>query len=65
MMVDHRALNHQTKREIYLLPRLDDLLDKLLQATCLSAIDLVSGYHQVHLAPGDHEKTAFLYGMAY
>ena len=60
MMVDYRALNHQTKKDVYPLPRIDDLLDKLSQATCLSAIDLASGYHQVHLAPGDCEKTAFV-----
>ena len=53
MMVDYRALNHQTKKDVYPLPRIDDLLDKLSRATCLSAIDLASGYHQVRLAPGD------------
>ena len=32
---------------------------------CLSAIDLVSGYHQVRLAPGDCGKLAFVtwYGL--
>ena len=65
MTVDYRALNHQTKKDIYPLPRIDDLLDKLSRATCLSAIDLASGYHQVRLAPGDCEKTAFVtrYGL--
>ena len=65
MTVDYRALNHQTKKDVYPLPRIDNLLDKLLQATCLSAINLASGYHQVHLAPGDCEKTAFVtrYGL--
>ena len=43
MMVDYRALNRQTKKDIYSLPRIDDLLVKLSQATCLSAIDLASG----------------------
>ena len=65
MTVDYRALNCQTKKDIYPLPRIDDLLDKLLRATSLSAIDLASGYHQVQLAPGDCEKTAFVtrYGL--
>ena len=58
--VDYRALNHQTKKDVYLLPRIDDLLDKLDKAKCLSAIDLASGYHQIAMAPEDIEKTAFV-----
>ena len=47
MTVDYRALNCQTKKDVYPLPRIDDLLDKLSKAMCLSAINLASGYHQV------------------
>ena len=47
MAVDYGALSHQTKKDVYPLPRIDDLLDKLSKAMCLSAIDLASGYHQV------------------
>ena len=47
MIVDYRALNCQTKKNVYPLPRIDDLLDKLSKAMCLSAIDLASGYNQV------------------
>ena len=56
MTVDYRALNHQTKKDVYPLPRIDDLLDKLSKAMCLSAIDLASGYHQVRLPPDACEK---------
>ena len=45
MRVDYRALNRQTKKDVYPLPRIDDLLDKLSKSMCLSAIDLASGYH--------------------
>ena len=45
MTVDYRALNRQTKKDVYPLPRIDDLLDKLSRAKFLSAIDLASGYH--------------------
>ena len=45
MTVDYRALNRQTKKDVYPLPRIDDLLDKLSKARFLSAIDLASGYH--------------------
>ena len=60
MTVDYRALNHQTKKDVYPPPRIDDLLYKLSKAMCLSAIDLASGYHQVRLAPDACEKTAFV-----
>ena len=65
MTVDYRALNRQTKKDVYPLPRIDDLLDKLAKAKYLSAIDLASGYHQIAMAPEDIEKTAFLtrYGL--
>ena len=33
------------KKDIYPLPRIDDLLYKLVYARFLSAIDLASGYH--------------------
>ena len=43
MTVDCQALNRQTKKEVYSLPCIDDLLDKLSKAHFLSAIDLASG----------------------
>ena len=60
MTVDYRALNHQTKKDVYPLPKIDDLLDKLAKAKYLSAIDLASGYYQIAMAPEDIEKTAFV-----
>ena len=65
MTVDYRALNHQTKKDVYSLPRIDYLLDKLAKAKYLSAIDLVSGYHRIAMSPEDIEKTAFVtrYGI--
>ena len=45
MTVDYQALNRQTKKDVYPLPRIDDLLDKLSKAKFLSTIDLASGYH--------------------
>ena len=63
--VDYRVLNCRTKKDVYPLPRIDDLLDKLSKAMCLSAIGLASGYHQVRLAPDACDKTAFVtcYGL--
>ena len=60
MCVDYRALNGQTVKDRYPLPRIDDLLDKLLGASVFSSLDMASGYHQIKIAPEDVEKTAFI-----
>ena len=56
---DYRALNKQTVKDRYPLPRIDLLLDILDQARVFSKLDLVQGYHQIAMADGSVEKTAF------
>jgi hypothetical protein len=57
--VDYRSLNNVTIKNMYLLPRIDDLFDQMRGARVISKIDLRSGYHQMKVRPSDIPKTAF------
>jgi hypothetical protein len=59
LVVDYRALNAVTKRSSYPLPLTGDLLDQTQGARWFSKIDLMTGFHQIRVAEGDREKTAF------
>jgi hypothetical protein len=62
---DYCALNEVTVKNMYLLPRVDDLFDQLRGVCVFSKIDLQSGYHQLKVRECDIPKTAFIsrYGM--
>ena len=57
--MDYRALNKVTKRDLYPLPRCDDILESLAGAQWFSHLDLLRGYWQIDVAEEDREKTAF------
>ncbi|UYV73345.1 K02A2.6-like [Cordylochernes scorpioides] len=46
-------------KDVYPIPRIDDLMDTLQGSKYFSAIDLKSGYWQVEIEERDKEKTAF------
>ena len=59
MCVEYHALNKNTTKNRFLVPRIEDLFDKLQGSSYFSRIDLKSGYHQIRIVPEDIHKTAF------
>ena len=57
--VDYRRLNTVTRKDVYPLPRIDDILDTLGRAKYFTTLDLSAGYWQVELDPESQAKTAF------
>ncbi|CEL54635.1 Retrotransposable element Tf2 155 kDa protein type 1 OS=Schizosaccharomyces pombe (strain 972 / ATCC 24843) GN=Tf2-1 PE=4 SV=1 [Rhizoctonia solani AG-1 IB] len=59
LVVDYRKLNSRSKKNIYPLPRPDDLMSKLRGAKLFTKLDLRWGYNNVRVKEGDEWKTAF------
>ena len=57
--VDFRKLNSITKKDVYPLPRVEDILDTLGEAKYFTSLDLASGYWQVELDEDACAKSAF------
>ena len=57
--IDFRKLNEATIKQVFPIPRMDEILDQLGRSRYFSTLDLASGYHQVEVDEEDREKTAF------
>ena len=57
--VDYRRLNSATRKDMYPLHRVDDILDAVGGIQYFSTLDLASGYWQVELDEEAREKSAF------
>ena len=59
LVAEFRKFNEKTVGYAYPLPDITEILDQLGQSKCFTCVDMVMGYHQIELAPGEGPKTAF------
>jgi len=67
LYVDYRLINNITIKDVYSLPKIQEIFDALKDATIFSTIDLFSGYHQIPMLVDDQEVISFTtkYGNYY
>ncbi len=58
--VDYRRLNAVTRKEVFPIPRVDDVLERLAGMRFFTTLDLVQSYYQVAVSENDKAKTAFI-----
>ena len=59
LCIDYRQLNRLTVKNLYPLPRIDDLINQLRGERVYSKIDLHTGYHQLRVRETNIPKTVF------
>ena len=59
LCVDFRNLNKFSLKNNYPLPKMDQILQRVVGSERISTMDGFSGYNQVKVFPEDQEKTAF------
>jgi hypothetical protein len=59
LCVDFINLNRSSKRDNYLLPKMEHILQSVTGASRISMIDGFSSYNQISVLPEDREKTPF------
>ena len=58
--VDYRRLNAVTHKDVFPIPRIDDLLDQLGGKKVFSLLDAKSEYWQIQMESSSRENTAFI-----
>ena len=58
--VDFTDLNRACPKDLFPMPKIDQLVDATYGHPRMSFLDAFQGYHQIALTPEDQEKTAFI-----
>ena len=63
--MDYRKMNKAIRNDHFLLPFIDQILDRLTGKEFYCFLDGYSGYNQIAITPEDQEKTTFIcpYGI--
>ena len=59
LCVDFRNLNRSSLKDNYPLPKIEQILQKVVGAQRISMVDGFSGYNQISMHPDDKEKISF------
>jgi hypothetical protein len=57
MFIDYRKLNKATRKDHFLLPFIDEMLERLANHSFFSYLNGYSSYHQILIHPDDQSKT--------
>jgi hypothetical protein len=59
MGIDYQKLNKATQKDHFLLPFIDEMLERLANHSFFCYLDGYSGYHQILIHSDDQSKTTF------
>jgi len=60
MCVDYTGLNKAYPKDLFPLPRMDQVVDSTTGCVALCYLDAYSGYHQIMMDPSDQLATSFI-----
>ena len=60
LVVDYRLLNSVTEPDLYVVPRIEVLLETIRSAKVISTLDLKKGFYQVDVKKEHQDKTTFI-----
>lgn len=58
LCIHFRNLNKVSLKDIYALPKMDHILQRIIGSSMISLLDGFSGYNQVLVLPNDQDKTS-------